>query len=100
MAAVIHQTGIVVGQQAVDTKTNEITVARPLLEPLELVGRVVTADAMHTQSALAEYVVDQKHADYVFTVKDNQRILKRHLTQLDWGFSPSGPDNPERARTD
>lgn len=100
MAAVIHQTGVVVGQQAVDTKTHEITMARPLLEPLDLVGRVVTADAMHTQSALAEYVVDQKHADYVFTVKDNQRILKRHLTQLDWDFSPSGPDNPDRARTD
>lgn len=88
MVAVIHQTGVVVGQQAVDTKTNEITVARPLLESLDLVGRVVTTDAMHTQSALAEYVVDEKHADYVLTVKDNQRILKRHLTPLDWDFSP------------
>ncbi len=55
MAAVIPQTGVVVGQQAVDTKTNEIPVARPLLEPLDLVGRVVTADAMPTQSGLAAY---------------------------------------------
>lgn len=100
MAAVIHQTGVVVGQQAVDTKTNEITVARPLLEPLHLVGRVVTADAMHTQSALAECVVDQKQADYVLTVKDNQRILKRHLIRQGWDFSPSGPHDPERSRAD
>ena len=83
MAAVIHQTGMAVGQQAVDTKTNEITAARPLLEPLDLVGRVVTADAMHTQSPLAEYVL---------TVKDNQPILKRHITQMHW-------DSPPQAQT-
>ena len=99
-AAGIHQTGVVVAQQAVDTKTNEITVARPLLAPLDLVGRVVTADAMHTQSRLAEYLVDEKQADYVFTVKDNQRILKRHLTQMNWDFPPSGPDDPERSWPD
>ena len=94
MAAVIHQTGVVVGQSAVDQKTNEIKVAQPLLAPLDLVGNVVTADAMHTQADFARYVVDEKQADYVLTVKDNQRLLKKHLTQLAWDFPPSSGNLP------
>ena len=94
MAAVIHQTGVVVGQSAVDQKTNEIKVAQPLLDPLDLVGHVVTADAMHTQADFARYVVDEKQADYVLTVKDNQRLLKTHLAQMIWDFPPSGGNPP------
>lgn len=99
MAAVVHQTGVVVGQQAVDTKTNEITVAQPLLEPLNLVGRVVTADAMHTQQDLAQYVVEQKQADYILTVKGNQPRLQKHLAQMCWDFPPSGGNPPKGPRT-
>jgi predicted transposase YbfD/YdcC len=79
---------VVVGQSAVDQKTNEIKVAQPLLDPLDLVGHVVTADAMHTQAAFARSVVDEKQADYVLTVKDNQRLLKTHLAQMTWDFPP------------
>ncbi len=71
MAAVIHQTGVVVAQTAVDQKTNAIKVARPLLDRFDLVGRVVTADAMHTQTDLANYLVDEKQADSVLPAKDN-----------------------------
>jgi predicted transposase YbfD/YdcC len=39
----------VLGQVRVDGKTNEITRFAPLLEPLDLAGRVITADALHTQ---------------------------------------------------
>ncbi|MCD6153605.1 MAG: transposase, partial [Syntrophobacterales bacterium] len=45
------------------------------LEPLDLKGKAVTADAMHTQRKLARFLVEDKHADYYFTVKDNQRSL-------------------------
>ncbi len=99
MAAVIHQTGVVVGQRAVDMKTNEITVARPLLEPLDLAGRVVTADALHTQRDLAQYLVEEQ-ADYIFTVKENQPRLKKHLAQMAWDFSPSSPHVAQGPRTD
>jgi hypothetical protein len=99
MAAVIHQTGVVVGQMAVDRKTNEITVAQPLLTPLDLVGQVVTADAMHTQHDFARYLVEQKRADYVLTVKDNQPRLKKHLAQLAWDFPPSGGNSPKGPRS-
>ena len=46
-AAMVHSTGIVVGQQEVDAKSNEITAFRPLLEGLDLQGGLVTADALH-----------------------------------------------------
>jgi putative NIF3 family GTP cyclohydrolase 1 type 2 len=79
---------VVVGQAAVDHKTNEIKVAQPLLDSLDLVGHVVTADAMHTPVDLARYLVNEKHADYVLTVKDNQRLLKQHLAQMVWDSPP------------
>ncbi|WP_192902987.1 copper amine oxidase N-terminal domain-containing protein, partial [Pelotomaculum propionicicum] len=47
----------------------------PLLEPLDLEGRVVTADAMHTQVEHARFIVEDKKADYVFPVKQNQGNL-------------------------
>jgi predicted transposase YbfD/YdcC len=75
LAAQRHDTGMVIGQRNVDNdKTNEILAFAPLLEPLELVGRVVTADAMHTQREAAEFVVG-KRGHYIFGVKENQPRL-------------------------
>ena len=76
LAALRHDTGTVVGQANVDNdKTNEILAFAPLLRPVELTGRVVTADAMHTQKKAASFVVDDKGGHYVFGVKENQPKL-------------------------
>jgi predicted transposase YbfD/YdcC len=76
LAALRHDTGTVVGQRNVDNdKTNEILAFAPLLRPIELTGRVVTADALHTQKKAAGFVVDTKRAHYVFGVKENQPKL-------------------------
>jgi predicted transposase YbfD/YdcC len=71
-AAMVHKEGIVVAQREVDHKTNEIPEFQPLLNGLDLEGTVVTADALHTQRDHAIFLVQEKKADYVFTVKDNQ----------------------------
>ena len=42
---------------------------------MDLEGRVVTADAMHTQAEHARFIVEDKKADYVFPVKQNQGNL-------------------------
>lgn len=55
----------------VDDKTNEIPVARAVLPLLPVRGRVVTTDAQHTQSALAQ-VIHACDVHYLFMVKDNQ----------------------------
>lgn len=101
LAAVLHQSGVVVAQHAVDGKSNEIPVARQLLTAIDLTGKIVTADAMHTQTAFAATVVDQHQADYVLIVKENQRLLKKVLaTQITWDFSPSDHDGDEGAWAD
>jgi hypothetical protein len=74
-------------------KTNEIPVARALFERLDLEGRLVGLDALHTQAATACALLQQGGADYMLTVKDNQKGIRRTLrarfaaTPAD--FSPS-----------
>jgi predicted transposase YbfD/YdcC len=47
----------------------------PLLQPLNIAGKTITADALLTQRKLAQYLID-RNAHYVFTVKDNQPTLR------------------------
>ena len=47
LSALLLPLGAVANQEEVDGKTNEIPMARPLLEPLPLEGKTVVADAMH-----------------------------------------------------
>lgn len=54
-----EQLGMVLAQQAVGHKTNEIPVARQLLHQLTLDGCVITADALHTQRTTAEQIVEK-----------------------------------------
>ena len=51
-AALAHGSGTVLAQRQVDAKTNELTQFRPLLDQVDLVGKVVTADALHTKSTM------------------------------------------------
>ena len=61
-----------------------------LLEPLDIQGAVVTADAMHTQKNTATFIVNEKKADYFFTVKDNQETLNNDIKTLHMeDFPPS-----------
>lgn len=61
---------LVLGQEAVGTKANEIVAIPLLLERLHLTGALVTIDAMGTQAAIAQTVLD-KGADYLLSLKDN-----------------------------
>jgi hypothetical protein len=81
-AAVLHREGIIVAQQQVGEKTNEIPCVKPLLKDLDIEGAVVTADAMHTQKETARFLVEDKKAHYVFTVKDNQSTLRQDIADL------------------
>ena len=66
--------GIVLGQMAVDEKSNEITAIPDLLKMLALKGCIVTIDAMGTQTGIACAIIDGG-ADYVLAVKENQPSL-------------------------
>jgi predicted transposase YbfD/YdcC len=70
--------GLVVGQVATDTKSNEITAIPALLRLLALEGSIVTIDAMSCQTAIAAQVAEQ-HADYVLALKDNHPLLHERV---------------------
>jgi predicted transposase YbfD/YdcC len=72
------QTGITLGQVAVDSKSNEITAMPQLLELLDLRDKIVTTDAMGCQKAMAETIV-AGGGDYILAVKDNQPTLHAEM---------------------
>ena len=88
VAALGHHSNVVVNQVEVADKASEMHAVQPLLDPLPLAGRVVTADALHTHDTTARYLVQQKQAHYVFTVKDNQPTLKADIASLRMEASP------------
>src|ERR1017187_2025839 len=65
---------LVLGQEAVDEKSNEITAIPALVERLDLEGALVSIDAMGCNPNIAQSILDAK-ADYLLAVKDNQPTL-------------------------
>ena len=65
---------LVLGQQACEAKSNEITAIPLLLERLALRGALVTIDAMGTQTRIAQAIID-RGGDYLLALKDNQASL-------------------------
>ncbi len=69
---------LVLGQEAVSEKSNEITAIPLLLERLALEGALVTIDAMGCNPSIARNILDAK-ADYLLAVKDNQPTLHAEI---------------------
>jgi predicted transposase YbfD/YdcC len=67
-----------------EVKQNEIGMAIPVLDALDIAGKTITADALLTQHKIAQPVV-ARGAHYLFTVKDNQPTLaadiRLHFTE-------------------
>jgi predicted transposase YbfD/YdcC len=79
---------IVLGQEAVDQKSNEITAIPELLRTLDLKGAVVTIDAMGCQKEIAKQIVEAD-GDYLLAVKENQpsllEALREHFLRMHEG---------------
>ena len=67
-----------------------------LLDRIELSGAIVTADAMHAQREHARYLVAQRGAHYILTVKGNQPSLHAQLKTLPWRQVPVTSDTRDR----
>jgi hypothetical protein len=101
LSACTHQEGVVLAQERVSEKTNEIPCVVPLLKDLDIEGSVVTGDAMHTQKETARFIVEEKNADFLFTVKDNQPSIRDDIQLLHLeAFPPSGHLGEQGARSD
>lgn len=66
--------GIVLGQERVDEKSNEITAVPKLLDLIDVENCVITSDAMSCQKKTVEKIIE-KHCDYVISLKGNQETL-------------------------
>lgn len=62
---------------------------------MDLTGVVVTADAMHTQTAFAEWLVSVTQAHYLFIVKANQPTVDERVQD-----ALTGPDTAFATRSD
>lgn len=72
------ESGLVIAQQAVRSKENEITAAGALLHPLLVKGRIISADAMHTQKKWCAGVHGYQ-GYYLLTAKDNQATVRQDI---------------------
>jgi predicted transposase YbfD/YdcC len=75
------QNRLMLGQYAVDRKSNEITAIPELVKMLDLSGAIVTIDAMGCQKTIAA-ALDDAGADYILALKDNQETLAADVQQL------------------
>ena len=97
LAAYLPGEGIVLMQVAVGCKENEISAAPAVLKCLDLRGKIVIGDALHTQRKLSAQIV-AAGGDYIWTVKGNQPQLHQDIEQVFApevcvkGFSPTPKD--------
>jgi predicted transposase YbfD/YdcC len=86
---------LVLGQEAVFEKSNEITAIPALVERLDLKGALVSIDAMGCNPTIAQSILDAE-ADYLLAVKDNQPTLHADIESY---FDTAPPDEVERVET-
>lgn len=96
LTAISVPSQFLLGSEIVETKTNEIPVAPELFKRLDLQGRFVSLDALHTQDDTARAVVLEAGAHFLLTVKGNQATVKENIEKLvpapDADFPPSRAD--------
>ena len=78
---------VVAAQAEVGKKTNEVPVATRVLDQIDLEGKIVTADALHTVKATAERI-HEHGGEFVLPVKENRRALFDALDALPWDQVP------------
>lgn len=81
--------GLCLGQEATDAKSNEITAIPALLKTLGLRGCIVTIDAIGCQKDIARQIIKESKADYVLALKGNQTSL--HQDVKDYFEAPTAP---------
>ena len=99
-AAMLHEEKMIIAQHRIPDETTETTQVKELLEPVDLHGAVVTADAAHAQRETAEYIAGRgedggRDADYFLFVKGNQPGVQRAVFDLIQAAGRKAPDHVE-----
>lgn len=78
VSAYASENQLVLCQEVVDQKSNEITAVPKLLDLIECKNTIITVDALNCQTQIAEKVIE-KGADYLFALKGNQATLHEQV---------------------
>ena len=97
VSAWANEKQLVLGQLAVEEKSNEITAVPALIDALDIKGSIITADAMSCQKEITKKIAS-KGADYVIGLKDNQPNLRRDAAEY-FGDAWSDPRNYPQIQT-
>jgi predicted transposase YbfD/YdcC len=81
------QSSVIAAQAEVGVKTNEVPMAKEVLGQIDLHGKLVSADALHTVKATAEFIC-QAGGEFVLPVKENRQALFDALDALPWDQVP------------
>ena len=85
-----HTTGLPLATLSFNEEGGEIAAVRALLEKVEVAGRVLTADALHTTRETARVIVETHGADSLMTVKENAPETHELLSTIDWKRDATG----------
>ena len=99
-AAMLHENKAVIAQHRIPDETTETTQLKELLEPVDLEGAVVTADAAHAQRETADCIAGKKEdgnrgSDYFLFVRGNQPSLHKAIFDAVQHDGPREPDHTE-----
>jgi len=81
VSAFASKSGLVLGQEKVTEKSNEIKAIPQLLDLLDIRGSIITIDAMGTQKEIAKYIIDNG-GDYILALKGNHSILHKEVAEF------------------
>jgi hypothetical protein len=82
LSAYLPREGVVLHQTEVENKENEISTAPRLLAKVNVRGKVVIGDALHTQRKTSIAVVEEQD-DYLWIAKENQSDLRANIAPPD-----------------
>ncbi len=74
LSAYVTSSGVILGQEAIHEKTNEIPVFQEMLTYLDVEDKIITADAMHCQRETCRRIIERK-GNFLFGLKENQPSL-------------------------
>ncbi len=106
VAAVAHNSGVVLAQRQVADKRGEGAAARDLLAAIDVTGMVLTLDALHTTRTTARLITGKLDAHYVLILKGNQPLARQAAEALltgpdtDWTQTTTSTDAHGHGRTE
>ena len=75
-----ERTGLCIGQERIEDKTNEIAAIPDLIKRLNIKGVICTWDALNTQTETVKAVIDGK-GDYVGALKGNHELFYKEVVE-------------------